>query len=304
MLSLMLTLLSAPGPQVTCPPSGHLQIAGTVVYDTSQGPITCRDITIQPNGVLRVQGTQPLRIVAHGTLDIQGVIDLGGSDAQPVFSPLIPPQDLVGAIGGPGGGQGGDASPVDDGVSPFGQAGDGPSGWQEAGGRGGETAWRRHAWGGGGGGGAFGPPATELSPGARAQPGGDGAGKGVVFGGLPRGGRSNPTPFRDGDPTNDFWGRRPTATGVVLGELPHPRAGAGGGAGGDDLTGLASFLLPPWFHTEGGPGGGGGGLALLRARSIRLGPGGRILARGGDGANGFVTGPAACTPAAAAAPGA
>jgi len=104
----------------------------------------------------------------------------------------------------------------------------------------------------------------------------------------------------DGDPLDDFWGVRVDAQGIARqGELLTPWAGSGGGAGGDsfDIPGVAGSLatqFPPAtfpcvnfdYYKGGGGGGGGGQLLVFAVGPIRLGPGARIVARGGAGVGG------------------
>ena len=107
----------------------------------------------------------------------------------------------------------------------------------------------------------------------------------------PVGGPPGATPFRDGNPFNDFFGKKRTPDGaIILGELTAPIGGRGGGAGGDTV-GHLTFPSRPFNSgilgdLRGAGGGGGGGLGILSARLIRIGPGGEIRADGGAGGGG------------------
>jgi hypothetical protein len=104
----------------------------------------------------------------------------------------------------------------------------------------------------------------------------------------PQGGPTGTTPFVDASSSNDFFGHAfdPATGTIVVGELLAPRAGAGGGAGGDSTYG--SFPNPNFLVTDlkGAGGGGDGGLAIVVAKRIRIGASGRVLCNGGDGGGG------------------
>ena len=116
----------------------------------------------------------------------------------------------------------------------------------------------------GGGGGAFGPSIPNSSEvGARAEDGCDGAA--TAFGALtsvliPAGGLAGTGAFVDADPRNDFFGRKLTPTGLLVGKLLATPAGTGGGAGGGGEN--TSFF----DRIGGGSGGGSGGQLILQAR--------------------------------------
>ena len=150
----------------------------------------------------------------------------------------------------------------------------------------------------------FDPPWTDPSDPLPFQPGH------LIFGAD--GGSGGPSVFRnDGDTTNDFWGSRINAEGVVTrGELLVPWAGSGGGASGDMILynrqpdGGGGYLhinesVPDpafpsgtiFIYRKGGPGGGGGGqIQIMSIGTIKIGVNGLILAKGGNGIAGESTG--------------
>ncbi len=290
--------------------SGNDWIIGsgtTVIYDTANGPVAVDNLHIEVGAILRVLGPQPFDLLAHESVLIDGTLDLSGFDAPPVFTLNTPQYPEIGARGGPAGGRGGTGSWNTVGATPRGGDGAAAVGSSTVGGKGGEGgwhpsssnagAWRRAA---GGGGGVLGPDrpvvAGDLEDPANlglvALTGRDGSSfaTGSVSGGTPpQGGGVGSSLFIDGNPRNDFFGRKIGPAGTVTtGELLAPVAGQGGGAGGDAVQ--TDVFPPPVFiynwHDKGGAGGGGGGLGLLQARFIQLGPGGRIVADGGAGGAG------------------
>ena len=107
-----------------------------------------------------------------------------------------------------------------------------------------------------------------------------------------KGGVIGQSPFRDGNPDNDFYGRLvDSATGnAVVGELARPWAGSGGGGGGD-ASRVTSGTFPAPFLPVGdekgaGGGGGGGSVHVLAQGPIVFGVSGQVLARGGTGGGG------------------
>ncbi len=267
----------------------------TVFYDTSQGPLLVDNLIIEDGGVLRVQGPRRFLTLARQSIRIDGLMDLSGFNARDVATLNTGHVPEPGGPGGPGGGRGGDSSTRTTGSTPAGGFGlDGPHA-QRFGGRGGESGYsglplvdaRRP---GGGGGGAL---AASVPGGPAAEDGLDGnpAAFGALSGlSIPAGGQAGDPLFRDGDPTNDFWGVRldPVTNQLVIGELLRPEGGRGGGGGGDAIPSPV-FPNVPWSPAsdeKGGPGGGGGGLGLLYSRIIRFGQNGRVIANGGRGARG------------------
>lgn len=279
-----------------------------VVYDTINGPLNLDRLQIDAGGTLRAVGPNALRINAR-MVQVDGLLDLSGMDAAPVFTLNTPSVPEVGAAGGPSGGSGGTASANTTYFTFRGDSGAGPFGIASGGGYGGEGGWspnngnsgifRRAA---GGGGGSFGPAelVVPLDPEDRANIGlialagvpGASQATGSLFGGQgPIPGAAGPMQFIDVLPKNDFFGTKFLPSGIVqIGELSAPRAGQGGGAGGDGFY-LPGGAFPPAslvssWNDKGAGGGGGGGLAIIQSRRIQIGPEGRILADGGDGAGG------------------
>lgn len=266
-----------------------------VVYDTTQGPLAVDNFIVQPGATLRVVGPKPFVVNARKAMLVDGLVDLSGGDRPDVATLHTGNQPEVGAPGNAGGGFGGVGSFNTVTSTPMGGAGFGHFGLPGLGGAGGETGFGNGSLdnyhGAGGGGGALGPDEPGAGPGLAAQGGHDGGfgATGAVFGlQPPQGGARGPSPFVDGNPDNDFWGVKPDPAGAVLGELRRPRAGTGGGAGGDGVQGPAFPALPwtPSSDAKGCGGGGGGGLGLMKARFVAFGPGGRIVADGGDGGAG------------------
>lgn len=297
------TLAATPNPA-----ADWVVAAGQVVrYDTSNGPVTVANLRIEAGATLRVVGAQPFDLLAHDSIELDGVLDLSGFDAPPIWTLDTPQIPEPGAPGGPAGGRGGTGSWKTTQSTPHGWSGTSPVGHPGLGGGGGESGWnpstaslgilRRAA---GGGGGVLGPdrplvPGDLEHPDNRglvALPGRNGnpqASSAVTLQPPPIGGVVGSAVFVDWISDNDFFGRKPSGTGsVVVGELTAPRAGQGGGAGGDAVR--ADTFPPGLFifsdQDKGAAGGGGGGLGILQARVIRVGPEGRILADGGDGGAG------------------
>lgn len=282
-------------------PSGTVQ-----VYDTTQGTLRADHLIVEAGGVLRVQGPFSFRVEASH-VQVDGEIDLDGFDHPGVVTLDMPMSPVPGAPGACGGGPGGTASALTTQATPRGGNGFGAFSAPNLGGRGGESAFsvdvsgtaRRAA---GGGGGSFGPPALvapgledPLNIGRIALSGrpGSASGLGAISQlGRPRGGGPGASPFSDSDPTNDFFGTKPIpGAPPIVGELPVPMPGQGGGAGGDSVR---SAIFPPATfafgqHDQGCGGGGGGGLGLILARTIAFGPAGRIHADGGTGGGGEST---------------
>lgn len=283
------------------PPVEFAPGAGIVEFD---------DLTIPVGATLRLRGTAPAHFRVRGTLRVDGTLDASGDAAAPVnYWSNFATGPKPGYPGGPGGGSGGTSNPMllDEAVA----GGDGsegygsPFGGARSGGRGGEsnvflvgTDTTRAS---GGGGGAFGPDLPPIVPdpygllsigriakdGQNGGPGGLGAVTHLL---IPHGGKHGIVPFIDGNPDNDFWGRKidPITGLVIVGELPTPRGGSGGGAGGTRIRDTYPSTVPwdPYFAIQGGIGGGGGGLLILSAQLVVVGATGRILVDGGDGDGG------------------
>ncbi|MDA1259398.1 MAG: hypothetical protein O3A20_02125 [Planctomycetota bacterium] len=133
----------------------------------SNGVLNVHDFRIDSGTVLRCRGKVPLVIYATGVVTIDGELNLNGNNAKWPSSLQSPQFTEGGAQGECGGGQGGDASWINDAETPRGESGDGPFGLTHAGGQGGEGVYGdgryaggangnntfRHVAGGGGGGG-------------------------------------------------------------------------------------------------------------------------------------------------------
>jgi hypothetical protein len=282
------------------------------------GVVDVRNFRVAAGGTLKVQGQNPVTILASGFVEINGVIEISGTDSKGVSTLNTTNIPEPGAPGVAGGGKGGTGSPLTNASSPKGTEGEGAFGLSDQGGRGGQaTFWtggpgnvdaRR---GTGGGGGTFGPDQIALSGGLADQtfigldveagfnnlfiPGvGVPAPIGVVTGTAPpTGGAKGPSPLFDASATNDFFGAAfdSTTGGVTIGELSRPWAGAGGGGGGDAIWSNGTpFPVLPFNISEdekgAGGGGGGGSLQILALGKISFGATGSLKCRGGTGGGG------------------
>ncbi len=298
--------------------NGGPHCAATTTVQVLGGVLDLRNLHVGPGALLKVQGPNPLLILATGTVRIDGTIDVSGTSSNGVVTLNTANIPELGAPGQAGGGAGGVGSPLTTASDPKGGDGSGAFGAFGRGGIGGETGWNNSSLsntdgrrGAGGGGGVFGPNQVQklglvatfgdwdqsflgldAEPGfANKNPAANGALSGPPgpFGGAP-----GPSPFQDGDPDNDFFGPAlDLATGgIVDGELLEPWAGEGGGAGGDaSFVGVNGTWPPIPFSPTGdekgaGGAGGGGQLRVMALGDIRFGPNGLILCRGGSGGGG------------------
>ena len=257
------------------------------------GVFVFRDIVIPAGVTVNGLGPNPLILLATRNVIIGGLLSARGGDGQSVHTLNAANFPAVGGRGGAGAGDGGDGSPQTAQRSSSGAGGIGP-GALPIGGAGG-LLWSAatSGRGSGGGGGSF---ATQgdpwLLPGVTIIPqlagiggsGGLGA-SGAATRTLP-GGAPGISPFTDADDNNNFFGfgydvfhRR-----VVVGELPFPTGGQGGGGGGDLAIGPASN----WINDArgGGGGGGGGGIVVYAQGFLAVSATGRITADGGRGGGG------------------
>jgi hypothetical protein len=279
------------------------------------GVLDLRNFRVVAGGTLKIQGPNPVTIMASGTVRIDGTIEISGSDSKGVSTLNTTNIPEPGASGVAGGGKGGTGSPMTNASSKKASDGQGAFGQLDVGGVGGEASFwtggpsnvdaRR---GTGGGGGRFGPDQIALSGGLAdqtligldAEPGfnnlfiGTPAPIGANSGQAPpRGGATGLSPFTDPDPNNDFFGSAFNSTNgtIILGELNKPWAGSGGGGGGDAIwsSGGPFPVLPfdPGGDEKGAGGGGGGGsLPILALGQITFGAAGTIKCRGGTGGGG------------------
>ncbi len=275
----------------------------TVEFNAGAGLVEVQNLTIEAGARLRFIGRAPVNLRVHGRLRLDGTLDNSGSgftNGAGVVTFNSTNLQEPGRLGGPGGASGGTGNVINFASSPVGGAGGGPSG-----GLGGESAFAllveslRRPGGGGGGGFAAGLPLVHPDPfhpsnnGRVARRGTDGsasASSAVHPLASPLGGAAGVLPFVDGDPANDFWGRRidPISHLLVTGELAAPRGGSGGGAGGNSVW-SAVFPNPNWSPTadeKGSGGAGGGGLLIVRAQLVEIGPLGKVTVDGGRGGTG------------------
>jgi hypothetical protein len=282
------------------------------------GVLDVRNMLIEAGAVLKVQGTNPLTILASGTVEILGTLDISGTDSIGIVTLNTTSIPEVGAPGQAGGGRGGTGSPLSTSSSPKGGNGFGAFNTPDAGGVGGETGWNNVAAsqldgrrGAGGGGGTLGlnqlqpPPSTLFEQsfiGLDAEPGFPNLAtgttqshNGAITGAAgPLGGPAGPLPFVDASALNNFFGQAVTiaSSTVIQGELKKPWAGAGGGAGGDaSFVGLNMTFPQIPFNPNGDEkgaagAGGAGSLQIMTLEDIVFGVNGRIVARGGSGGGG------------------
>ncbi len=284
------------------------------------GVVDIRNLLVTESGVLKIQGPNVCRILVAGNAQINGVIDVRGTDDLSVASLDSANLPEPGASGNAGGGTGGTGSQLTSQSDPAGGNGFGAFANPDGGGVGGESAFN-HLWPNdgddahrrpaGGGGGTFGhnflrpigivagysngnscPDQQVIGYDAEQGFSGSPVATGVLSGASPPiGGNPGPRPFFDSDPENDFWGtmRNNTTGQLIPGELTRPWAGAGGGAGGDAIN-SSTFpdnpFTPAGDEKGCGGGGGAGSLTILALGNITFGPHGRIDATGGTGGGG------------------
>ncbi|HTF88560.1 MAG TPA: Ig-like domain-containing protein [Planctomycetota bacterium] len=277
------------------------------------GVLDLRNFRVVQGGTLRIQGPNPVTILASGSVVIDGVIEVSGSDSHGVSTLLTPQLPEPGAAGVGGGGRGGTGSPLVNTSDPKGANGVGAFGIPDLGGTGGEASF----WtggpnnptatrGSGGGGGALGPNqlltpggvADQTFLGLDAEPGfnnlfvGNPPSLGALSGqNPPKGGAIGRSPFTDVSATNDFFGNSfDQTTGLItVGELSRPWAGGGGGGGGDAIWSNGTPFPPPTNANDrkgAGGGGGAGSLQILSLGTIKFGATGAIKCRGGTGGGG------------------
>ena len=287
------------------------------IQQSINGVIDVRDLQILAGGILKCEGPNPVTILASGNITIDGLIDISGTNSPGVNTLNTTTVPEPGAPGQCGGGRGGVGSPLTTASSPKGGNGHGAFNAVDGGGVGGDTGWSTGSQvnkrrGGGGGGGRLGVDVLDPSPKPNGPPGGvfwqtrigldaepgfenlvadNGSSTGA---GPAKGGPVGPSPFLDGDPTNDFFGTMFDTVNdrLIFGELKQPWAGAGGGAGGDAAKVKKGQTFPSTPFGKGGDekgaggGGGGGSLKILALGRIQFGPSGKIQCRGGTGGGG------------------
>jgi hypothetical protein len=279
----------------------------TFVYDTdAKGPLVADNVIIQQGGALKAYGTQPFKVYATGQIRIDGVVDLSAFDSNGVATLNTTSIPEIGSAGGPGGGRGGTASWGVTQTTPMGGKGFGPDQMPWLGGGGGESTISQSnpsvdaRRGSGGGGGQFAPdqgvdpnPESPANVGLIAMNGKSGSllGFGAVSQSSPsHGGRTGLPAFKDSNFNNDFFGRAidPLSGQVIVGELPAPSAGCGGGAGGNAIfaPNFPTILFSPVGDEKGAGGGGGGGLGVFVASEFVLGAQGAVRCDGGNGGGG------------------
>jgi hypothetical protein len=290
----------------------------TTVQTVINGVIDVRNMTVETGGTLLFAGPNTVTILASGTVTINGLVSANGGDNPGVKTLNTTNQPEPGASGGPGGGTGGTGSFLTAQSTPRGGPGAGAFERQSFGGGGGETSFAPSSLdqrrGAGGGGGRFGKDTRYIAPGGefvRCQtligfdaepgfPGGAGGTGAVSQTTRAQGGVMGPFPFFDQTDENDFLGIMRTApvlvggqvtepSRIIIGELTKVWAGAGGGAGGDAVTGNQFPITP--FNISGdekasGGGGGAGGIQILTIGEIRIGANGRLSCDGGYGGAG------------------
>lgn len=290
----------------------------TTVQTVINGVIDVRNFTVETGGTLLFAGPNTVTILASGNVLINGLVSANGGDNPGVKTLNTTNQPEPGAPGGAGGGTGGTGSFLTAQSTPRGGPGAGAFQRQGFGGGGGETSYApgnlSQRRGAGGGGGRLGKDTRYVAPGGefvRCQtligfdaepgfPGGAGGTGAVSQTTRAQGGVMGPFPFFDQTDENDHFGIMRTApvvvggqvtvpSRIILGELTKVWAGAGGGAGGDAVTGNQFPITP--FNIGGdekgsGGGGGAGGIQILSIGEIRVGLTGRLTADGGYGGAG------------------
>lgn len=276
----------------------------TTVETAIGGVVDVRNLLVEAGGEIRVQGPNPMRILATGDVVIRGHIDLSGFSAKDVATLNTGNLIEIGGAGAASGGKGGNANINTTTSSARGGFGQGPFLQLNSGGQGGESSLAPPNLGkdarrpGGGGGGRFARDQGSPDAGLAATAGTDGSplSIGAETGQSPaRGGVPGVGPFVDPKPQNDFFGVKPILgrhgqlIGLLRGELPSLSAGYGGGGGGNAIP-ASTFPNPNWtFSTDekgGGGGGGGGELHVQALGRIVFGAAGQVLCNGGKGANG------------------
>jgi hypothetical protein len=297
--------------------TGGPNFQATTIQAVINGVVDVRNMDVPADAVLVIQGPNPCTILASGTVSIEGRIEINGTSSRGVGTLNTANLPEPGASGQGGGGGGGTASFLATQSTPRGGTGFGAFNVNSGGGQGGETSYgaggsaaRRGAGGGGGNHGPdifyrwSGDPGGNLVfcqeligyDGERGFAGGATGTSAVTDNPRALGGALGPAPFLDLQEDNNFFGTLLTAGGeLIRGELMQVWAGAGGGAGGDSVSGstfpLANFTANGDEKGSGG-GGGAGGLSIFAIGTITIvatpggDVGGQVIAEGGQGGGG------------------
>ncbi|MFT5079646.1 MAG: hypothetical protein ACJAZ8_001075 [Planctomycetota bacterium] len=268
------------------------------------GKVDVRHLVVEAGAVIKVQGVNPVQIQASGNVVVEGLIDVSGFDRPDVATLNTGNQPEVGSAGSAGGGTGGTGSFLTTTSTPQGGNGFGPFTQANFGGKGGESGFGlpglNNRRGGGGGGGILGPDSLSTNDNAGvtfgmiAQPGFNGhptATGSISNAKPPKGGVIGNSPFIDSASDNDFFGTKfdQGQNKIIIGELPSPWAGGGGGAGGDAVKDNV-FPHSSWtaFTDEkaSGGAGGAGSLRILCLGTVTIRGAGQIHAKGGAGGAG------------------
>jgi hypothetical protein len=291
--------------------TGGPGFTATATQVAVNGVLNVRNLRIEDGGRLLFTGPNPAKILATGTVEVFGEIDISGVDSEPVAQLNSPNIPQPGAAGNGGGGKGGRGSPFTTTSTPKGENGFGPFDVANGGGVGGESGFNEggneeQRRGAGGGGGRLATEYVSLTDSGfqvNARLGGLGASTAqgaLTFQSPPQPGAFGPAAFIDTNPNgtlntgNDYFGTAVDGVGTIIpGELPAPVAGSGGGGGGDSINSSifpsAEFILNK--ERKGGGGGGGAGqLQILALDTVRFGANGQILCNGGRGGEGESTG--------------
>jgi hypothetical protein len=280
------------------------------------GVFRVRNLYVPEGYVVSARGRNPLVFEVEGDARIDGTISVRGEDARPEVRPgFFGAGDVTtasssglrsgtGGRGQTGGWDGGDSTAsISTGYFGNGLNGAGWGLFGFTGGRAGQMACSSCVRGSAGGGGSFatvGDPGypTDPSAGATGFPqrlGIGGAGCAGSSGAATRslaGGAAGQSVFIDQRADNDFFGityepRRGITTAGELGRL----VGGNGGASGGDF--VQPSCVPGYYGQlqHGGAGGAGGGAVMLQVGGrIEIGRHGRVVADGGNGVAGDISG--------------
>ncbi|MBL8737920.1 MAG: hypothetical protein JNL12_15915 [Planctomycetes bacterium] len=292
-------------------------------FSVSGGVFNFKNVTI-PQGVTVIgTGPNPMVWLCSGNFTVAGTLTVRGGAGARVDTLNSANFAKAGGVAGPGGGNGGDGTPLAGQRDARGGAGRGPLQAAGKGGRGGYLAcvsgcytgsgYNGSGGGSGGGGGTFAtqgdpnwrgtitgggnpnvPPTANTRFQQRFGYGGSGCsgGAGTRMGtGILNGGEPGDLVFTDARSDNNFWGSAINLNRNlrITGELTVPAGGGGGGGGGDTSSNFncTAFGGDPTNDYSGGGGGGGGGVVIVKALGeITITASGNINANGGNGGGG------------------